>query len=188
TTILPDQLDLGRAPTAADWSTRDLALRQSYARSVVDNWTKLHAAPPTLRIALPDGPGARMLFRAISQDYAAIGLSVVLVPWDAPADLRLIDEVAPFDSALWYLARLGCDLNRLCSKEGEAKLTAAREARSEADRSRTLGEAETLILAAANYIPLGMPIRFSLVRPRLTGYALSPRARHPLNALFRDTR
>ncbi|MET0239283.1 MAG: ABC transporter substrate-binding protein, partial [Sphingobium sp.] len=44
TTILPDQLDLGRAPTAADWSTRDLALRQSYARSVVDNWTKLHAA------------------------------------------------------------------------------------------------------------------------------------------------
>ncbi|HEX7857097.1 MAG TPA: ABC transporter substrate-binding protein [Sphingobium sp.] len=189
TNILPAQLDLDRAPAQVSWADRDLALRQSYGRSVVSNWTGLHSGtPPTLRIALPAGPGARLLFQSLQQDYTAIGLSAVLVPWDAPADLRLVDEVAPFDSAIWYLSRVGCGPNKLCSEDAEAELEKARKAATEEERAAALAQAETLSLAEANYIPLGMPVRFALVRGRLTGYLPSPRARHPLNALFRAPR
>ncbi|MET0363001.1 MAG: ABC transporter substrate-binding protein, partial [Sphingobium sp.] len=68
------------------------------------------------------------------------------------------------------------------------RLDVARTAATAAERAGALAGAETLTLAEANYIPLGMPIRFALVRNRLTGYMPSPRARHPLNALFRDPR
>jgi peptide/nickel transport system substrate-binding protein len=187
--ILPAQLDLDRPPTQQPWADREIALRRSYARSVVANWTQAHGQPPALHIALSSGPGARMLFNLLRQDFANIGLSATLVDWNAKdADLRLIDEVAPFDSALWYLARVGCDLNRLCSKDAEAQLDIARRAATAEERARALAAAETLSLAQVNYIPLGMPVRFALVRSRLNGYLPSPRARHPLNALFRNPR
>lgn len=189
TSLLPDQLDLPRQPTRPGWADRELALRQSYARSVVANWTRLHDAPDPIRIALPAGPGARMLYQSLQRDYVAIGLTVTWVEQtDDRADLRLIDEVAPFDSALWYLSRVGCGLNRLCSAEAAAQLDIARTAPTEQERGNALVTAEALSLAEANYIPLGMPIRFALVRSRLTGYQPSPRARHPLNALFRVPR
>ncbi|MCE7797813.1 ABC transporter substrate-binding protein [Sphingobium sufflavum] len=189
TNILPAQMDLPRPPAQIPWSERELALRQSYARSVVTNWTRAHGAPGPIRIALPAGPGARMLHESLRQDYAAIGLPVTLVDWTAKdADMRLIDEVAPFDSALWYLTRIGCGLNALCSADAAAQLAIARHAATEPERAAALAAAETLSLAEATYIPLGMPIRFALVRNRLTGYQPSPRARHPLNSLFRDPR
>ncbi|CAN5126634.1 peptide ABC transporter substrate-binding protein [soil metagenome] len=188
TTLLPEQLELDRAPTQLPWTDRAFALRRSYARSLVNNWTQRYAAPPVLHIALPAGPGARIMFRSLKEDYAAIGLTIIAVDVDAPADLRLIDEVAPFDSAVWYLARVGCGRNTLCSKDAEARLDIARHAATDAERAAALREAETLSIAEANYVPLGIPVRFALVRSRLTGYQPSPRARHPLNALFRDTR
>ncbi len=189
TNILPDQLDLPRQPAQPPWADQDYGQRQGYARSVMTRWAQSHGLPPPLRVALPAGPGAILLYDRLRQDYAAIGLSITLVDWTADdADLRLIDEVAPFDSALWYLTRIGCGLNRLCNGDAAAQLAIARNASTDAESANALATAETLSLAEATYIPLGMPIRFALVRNRLTGYQPSPRARHPLNALFRDTR
>ncbi|HEX7873163.1 MAG TPA: ABC transporter substrate-binding protein [Sphingobium sp.] len=185
TALLPAKLDLGRDPAQPAWMAGDPGVRQDNARSVLRNWSERHdGAPLILRIALPAGPGSRLLYQSLRRDYAAIGLTLELVAWDAPADLRLIDEVAPFDSAIWYLSRVGCGPNRLCSEEAEAQIERARKAPTEAERAAALAQAESLSLAEANYIPIGMPVRFALVRPRLTGYQPSPRARHPLNALF----
>jgi peptide/nickel transport system substrate-binding protein len=44
------------------------------------------------------------------------------------------------------------------------------------------------VLAENTFIPIGAPIRFALVRGRLTGYQPSPRAIHPLNALIKPGR
>ena len=184
TTILPDTLDLGRHPADAPWADRSPEQRVDYARSVVTNWRNLHGAPPPLRIALPPGPGADILFHALARDYKAIGVPVGRVGWGSAADLRLIDEVAPFDSALWYLARLGCDFNRPCSADATAALKMVAEAQDDVARGKALDDAEALTLAENTYIPIGMPIRFSLVQRRLTGFQPSPRARHPLNALY----
>jgi peptide/nickel transport system substrate-binding protein len=44
-----------------------------------------------------------------------------------------------------------------------------------------------LTQAHDGYVPLGAPVRWSLAARRLTGFMPSPRARHPLNHLFRAT-
>jgi oligopeptide transport system substrate-binding protein len=188
TTLLPAPLDLARPPTQVPWAERPMDLRRGYARSVVNNWRAMHGEIAPLRIALPPGPGARMLFFSLAADYRAIGLSLKPVAPDAAADLRLIDEVAPFDSALWYLARLDCEQSKLCSEEAQASLDTALKAQSDQERQAALDSAEMAIVGQNNFIPIGMPIRFSLVRGRLTGFQPSPRAVHPLNALVKGGR
>lgn len=183
-TILPSALELGRPPTAVSWAENPLEARRGYARSVVANWRRRHGEPPRLRIALPDGPGATILYALLARDLARVGLSASRVAWDAPADLRLIDEVAPFDSALWYVARLSCAFTRPCSEEATERLAAARSAPNDQAMIAALDEAERLTLAAHVYIPIGMPVRFSLIRGRLAGFQPSPRAIHPLVPLL----
>lgn len=183
-TILPSALELGRPPTPVSWAENPLEARRGYARSVVANWRQRHGEPPRLRIALPDGPGATILYALLAQDLARVGLSATRVAWDAPADLRLIDEVAPFDSALWYLARVSCAFHKPCSEEATERLAAARAAPNDRAMTAALDQAERLTLAAHVYIPIGMPVRFSLVRGRLAGFQPSPRAIHPLVPLL----
>lgn len=187
-TILPGALDLGRAPTLPDWSLAPLAQRRAVGREAVTRWQVAEGVPPPLRIALPAGSGARLLFFRIAADLRAIGLTARMVAWEAPADLRLIDEVPPFDSALWYLARLDCARGIFCDPQASRALDEARNAGSPADLSIALGEAETRMAGHGGYIALGSPIRWSLVSPQLTGFAASPRARHPLNRLVADPR
>lgn len=186
--IMPDQLDLGRAPTAPAWANISFADRQAQAIAAVTRWRTENGAPPPLHIALPPGPGSTLLFRLLRRDLAAIGLSVVRTSLDAPeADLTLVDEVAAYDSALWYLGRIGCARKISCNDEADGQLQAASLASSPDDRAARIAQAEALMMAHNGYIPLGAPIRWSLVSKRLTGFLLSPRARHPLNRLFRDT-
>jgi peptide/nickel transport system substrate-binding protein len=183
-TPLPGNLDLSRSPTSPDWRDTSLADRVSAARTAVDRWRGANGEPPILRIALPAGAGATLLFRQIAMDFSKLGVTVDRVAIDADADLRLIDSVAPFDSALWYLGRLDCDAGVVCDPDASAYLISARSAANATEQAAMLSEAERLIVAHAGYIPLGQPIRWSLVSRRLTGFQPSPRGIHPLNKLI----
>jgi oligopeptide transport system substrate-binding protein len=185
--LLPDALDLGRAPTETDWATLSIAERRGRAGAAVAIWRDEYGDPPPLRIALPKGPGATLLFGLLRHDLATIGLTVRRVSLTSDADLRLIDEVAAYDSALWYLGRVGCARKIHCSDAADAQLQAASLASSPTERAARIAEAEALMVAHNGYIPLGAPIRWSLVSKRLNGFLPSPRARHPLNHLFRRT-
>lgn len=182
-TPVPAQLDLSRAPTMPDWAGDAMEERLAAARRAINSWTASHGAPPILRIALPAGSGATQLFYRLAVDYGALGLRIDRVGVDEPADLRLIDEVAGFDSALWYLARLDCSMGLACDSSASSYLDQARSAENPGQQSSMLSEAERLMVAHAGYIPLGVPIRWSLVSRRLKGFAPSPRAVHPLNSL-----
>ena len=185
--LLPDSVDLGRAPSDPAWASLPLDQRRQQAGANVTVWRATNGAPPPLRIALPKGPGATLLFGMVRQDLATIGLPVRRVAITADADLRLVDEVAAYDSALWYLGRVGCARKIHCSDIADAQLQAASLASSPQERAARIAEAEAQMVAHNGYIPLGAPVRWSLVSKRLTGFALSPRARHPLNHLFRAT-
>lgn len=188
-TLLPAPLDMGRPPTAFGWTDRPYAERQASARDAIAAWRQRNGPPPPLVIALPQGPGSRLLFEVLAQDFTAIGLDVRVVGWTArSADLRLIDEVAPFDSALWYLARIGCTTTPFCDPSAERALDQARRAPSDVQYAGALAEAERLTLARNSFIALGQPVRFALVDARLTGFQASPRARHPLNMLYAQPR
>ncbi|WP_419723219.1 ABC transporter substrate-binding protein [Sphingobium aromaticiconvertens] len=185
--LVPQQMDLSRPPSPARWSDMTLDERRAGARAAIDVWRTTHGNPPALRIALPKGPGSTLLFGIIRADMRFIGLTAQRVDLQAEADLRLVDEVAAYDSALWYLGRIGCARKVHCSAQAEAKLQEASLASTVEDRAARIAEAEALIVAHNGYIPLGQPVRWSLVERRLNGFTLSSRARHPLNLLLRRT-
>lgn len=185
--VVPAQLDLPEPPAAPRWAAFPLAERQAQGRAAVSIWRSENGDPPPLRIALPSGSGSRLLFAHIARDLASIGLAARLVPLEEQADLSLIDEVAAYDSALWYIGRIGCARKISCSAEANARLKEMRHARTVDEVSTMMREAQALMQAHNGYVPLGQPLRWSLVSPRLTGFAPSPRARHPLNHLFRAT-
>lgn len=187
-TLLPQQLDLPNAPSRPRWSALSIDERRALAANAVRAWRgKTEAEVPVLRIALPAGAGARILFGLIAADLRRIGVPARQVALEADADLRLIDEVAAYDSAAWYLGRLSCARQVHCSREADEKLKEAGQAETEADRLARLSEAEAMMTAHGGYIPLAAPVRWSLVARYLNGFTASPRARHPLNHLVRAT-
>lgn len=183
--VVPSQLDLPRAPTAPAWASQTIEQRRAQAAATITRWRADNGAPPPLRVALPDGPGSTLLFAWLKQQWAMVGLPAQRVAMRAKADLRLIDEVAPYDSALWYLGRVGCARKVQCSREAEAQMQAASLASTVEERMARIADAEARIQAHNGYVALGAPVRWSLVSKRLTGFAPSPRARHPLNRLVR---
>ncbi|WP_242129333.1 ABC transporter substrate-binding protein [Sphingobium sp. Sx8-8] len=185
--IVPGQLDLPGPPAAPDWSGLAMEDRWAQGQAVMTRWRSDNGDPPVLRVALPQGPGATMLFGLVRHDLGQIGLAVERVGMEQEAELRLVDEVAAYDSALWYLGRIGCARKVHCSAEAEAALQAASLASSLDERRARVAQAEALMQAHNGFIALGAPVRWSLVARRLTGFTASPRARHPLNHLFRST-
>ncbi len=182
--IVPSDLDLGRAPTAPVWASQSMDDRRARASATITRWRADHEDVPALRIALPEGPGATLLFGMLRRDLGAIGLAAERVAMTDPADLRLIDEVAPYDSALWYLGRVGCARKVHCNPAADAAMQSASLASTTEERLARIAEAEALIQAHNGYIALGAPVRWSLVSRRLGGFMPSQRARHPLNHLL----
>ena len=132
-------------------------------------------------ISLPKGPGMAMLFAVLQEQYREIGVALRRV--EKGADLQLIDEVAPYDSVAWYLGRLSCTRGVACDEDAEKLLKASLVAQSMEQRLVLLGQAEQLVVAHGGFIPLAMPVRWSLVNGRLDGFTPSPRAVHPLDRL-----
>ena len=177
--ILPETLDSALVPKAPEWSTVPLNERRMSARDMVAAWKQ----PVTLRLALPAGPGATRIYGAFAASMIAIGISPERVTLNAPADLRLIDRVAPYDDARWYFV-IACGQ---CGTQAQDAIEAARIAPTVADRAARLAEADLAMDADAAFIPIARPLRWSLVSPRLTKWQLNPRAWHPLNHLRANT-
>ncbi|USI73675.1 ABC transporter substrate-binding protein [Sphingomonas morindae] len=176
--ILPRGTPEIATPVQPGWQDMPLDARRAAARALLAG---APAAP--VRVALPDGPGARLLFALLADDWRRIGVAAVAVPEGAPAELRLIDEVAPADTAAFYLRRFACERGTACTEPADTLLIAARYAETLDERSVLLTQADALIEATAPFIALGPPIRWSLVAPGLDRFRDSPRGLHPLDEL-----
>ena len=177
--LLPDTLDSAAPPQIPDWSLLTIDQRRDLARARVATWT---GGPIALTIALPAGPGGTLLFGQIAADLRRIGIEASRAAPDAAADLRLIDRVAPYDSARWYLANACAP----CSDEATALLEAGRDAPTLRLRSQRIAEADAALNRDTAFIPLARPLRWSLVATRLAAWQANARAWHPLNRLRAD--
>jgi len=173
--LLPDALDSDAPPQIPGWALLTLDERRAAARARVAAWGQ----PVHLRIALPQGPGANMLYGQVGATLLSVGIVPERVALDAPADLRLIDAVAPFDSARWYLATACAP----CGDAARAAIEQARLAPTLAARSAAIAAADAALNADTPYIPLARPLRWSLVSGRLRQFQTNSRAWHPLNRL-----
>ena len=171
-------------PALPDWAAMPLPDRQSAAAHIVAGLGG--TAPPHLRVQLPDAPGSALLFAYLRRDWRAIGVEAERVAPGAPADLLLIDEVAPTNVASWYLRHFTCDASAICDAQADKDLLTARLAANAVDRQTQLAAADRILTGLVPFIPLTAPVRWSLVSPRLTGFRPNPFARHPAVALLAE--
>jgi peptide/nickel transport system substrate-binding protein len=179
-TVLPERLDSLADPALPPWRNLTEDQRWATARAQV----AAYGQPVRLRVALPDGPGGTLLWGRVAAALARIGIAGQRVAIDARADLRLIDRVAPYDSARWYLAS-AC---RNCSMEAMTLIAAARDAGTLPERAQRLATADAALAADVAFVSVARPWRWSLVAPRLRAFQTNARAVHPLNHLRADTR
>jgi ABC-type transport system substrate-binding protein len=166
------------------WSGRSIEERRALATSRVADWKSAAGGALVLRIGLPSGPGADVLFDRLKQDLGAIGIEARRVAQDTPADLQLIDAVAPYGSAQWFLNRMSCASQpAACSPAADRLAGEAALERNQAKRAELVSQAEAQLTMANGYIPLGVPVRWSLVGGAVTGFAPNRLAVHPLMSL-----
>lgn len=169
--------------SAPDWLATELAARRQFGRARVALWTAANGPIDPIRVALPEEPGSRIVFAAIRNSWRTIGIEAERVGWGEDADLRLVDEIAASDSALWYLQRFACGRSSPCSQAYEEALTALAETRISQLYENRMAEAAAELEAMMPFIPLARPIRWSLVSPQIAAFRPNRHASHPLDTL-----
>ncbi|HEV2746097.1 MAG TPA: ABC transporter substrate-binding protein [Allosphingosinicella sp.] len=159
-------------PALPEWAASPQPMRREAAARTIR--ALAGGQRPTLEVAVPEGPGYRLLFAHLRRDWRAIGVDAASVAADEPADLRLVDAVAPVGLASWYLRHFTCDVSRVCSGPADGLLALARTAANAHQRQLHLAAADQLIRDAAPFIALAAPVRWSLVSPRLRGFQPNP--------------
>ena len=181
--LLPPGVEGLAAPAVPAWTAGSLPQRRALAARTLAG--ALKGQPLHLRVAVPDGPGYRVFFAILRRDWATIGVTAERVGPAAPAELRLVDEVAPAALASWYLRHFACGGGYVCNPAADQALEAAREAPNVDARRAALGEADRILAGDAPFIALAAPVRWSLVAQRLTGFRANAFARHPAGELVR---
>ncbi len=171
--ILPAQLDNAGPPAAMGSLQSPITERRARSRAMLP-------ASLTIRVALPEGPGARLLFAGLADDWHRVGVKAVKVKAGEVADLYLIDEVAPVSSSLWYLERLSCSHGLICVPETQQKLSDVFREPQLSERQKKIGAADAALVASNIFIPLALPMRWSLVSTDLVGWRKSAFGLHPL--------
>jgi peptide/nickel transport system substrate-binding protein len=181
-TLLDAGLDGLADPAQPEWMARPLAERRPDLTAEAQRLFG-ETDRPSLSVALPDGPGGDLIFARLFADWGAIGIGVERAVPGRPADLRLVDAVAPSSSPAWYLRQFRCAVAPICVEPADELLQAAREAPVAAQRAALFAQVATLFDEAALFIPLAAPVRWSLVGDRVNAFQENRFARHPLTGI-----
>ena len=188
TWIVPPDIFNPQQYPASRWNGLSIEERRGIARRRIATWQAGRESPATVRVGLPQGPGSDLLFTALAQQWQEIGITAERVGMGEGAELELRDRLARYSSPRWYLNQLNCSIEvGLCS---EAADTLVRQSLTELDpvaKQSLLAEAHAELIGAEVFIPLGVPVRWSLVRGSVTGYQANPWGLHPLFPLSQPT-
>ena len=181
-TILEPGLDGVAAPATPEWLTTPLPQRRpQLAAAVATQFGGVER--PTIRIGLPESPGAALVLRRIAADWGALGLKVEAAAKGQAADFALIDAVAPSTSPAWYVRHFRCGVVPICDPEADAAMDVARTSLIPAERGGQIALAAAIIDREQLFLPIAAPIRWSLVSDRVPGFATNRFARHTLTGL-----
>ena len=169
------------------WQGMEIEARRALAAGRVTRWRAANGgATPVLSLALPEGPGSETLFAGLAAQYREIGVVLARAQDAKSADLALRDRVARYAGARWFLNQFHCGLSAaICSPDVDLLVGLAVAARDPAEQAGYLADAENAFAAYNAFIPIGAPIRWSLVRSGVAGFAENPWASHPLFPLTR---
>lgn len=181
-TLLEGGLEGVPDPVMPQWLATPIAERR---RALVAEADRLFDGldRPMILIALPDGPGAQLLYSRLAADWAVLGVQLQRAKPGRPADLKLIDAVAPSTSPAWFLRQFRCAVAPVCDEEADPLLDAARIAPVADQRAAMLAEAARKMDDLQLFIPIAAPIRWSLVAGRIEGFAGNRFGIHTLTSL-----
>ena len=167
------------------WEAMTMDERRAAARERVATWLAANEAETAeLSIELPAGPGGTALFDRLSSDMQAIGVTLRRAEEDEAASLILLDRVARYAAARWFLNQFHCGLQRgFCSAIADERVSEAVASTDPAERAALLAEAEAELTAQNSFIPFGPPVRWSLVRGGIDGFTANRWVFHPLPEL-----
>jgi ABC-type transport system substrate-binding protein len=93
----------------------------------------------------------------------------------------MVDRLARYAAPRWYLNQFNCKFKLgLCSAEADHLVSQAIVALDPEVEQQLLAEAHRELMAREAFIPLGAPIRWSLVRGTIAGFEANPWGLHPL--------
>ena len=182
--IIPEALDVEGINAYPDWVGMAMPDRIVFARNHVSRWKATEGPVVPLAIALPDAAGATILFKRIQSDLRRVGLDARKVAPNQKADVQLMDEIAPYDSAQWFLKQFTCFKTTVCLNDADSKIAEADAATNLQIKARLYAEVEQMLVQHYNFIPIAVPIRWSIARQGQRGFAVNPRGWHPLNTLI----
>lgn len=168
------------------WGDLTIEQRRAVAATRIANWRATlesgdQAQALTLSLHLADAPGHALLFDELRSQLSLIGVALVQADRAASADLALVDRVARYGAPLWFLNQFNCLLDRgLCSQDADVLAGQTLDENDPVNRARLLGEAEAVMTAENIYIPIGSPLRWSLVRGNVDGFSGNRWGFHPL--------
>ena len=178
---LPDDL----ATIGERWIDLNLAERRAIASERVAAWLASSGAEQVeISLELPSGPGSDLLFAELAGDMTQIGITLARAGEGERGQLYLLDRVARFGGIRWFLNQFNCELRRgICSDDADFLVSEAVGSDNQEDRVVLLAEAEAELTRLNGYIPLGQPVRWSLVRAGISGYEPNRWAFHSLSQM-----
>ncbi|MBV7265805.1 peptide ABC transporter substrate-binding protein [Erythrobacter sp. WH131] len=177
-----------RAYPDSRWEGLSIEERRAIAQRRILAWTPGEGESAELRIGLPEGPGSDLLFQQLQESWGTIGITLQRVAPGEGADLELRDRVARYSSPRWFLNQFNCELEiGLCSPEADELVLQSLTVRNFAAKQRLLAEAHAALVEEEVFIPLGAPVRWSLVRGAITAYQANQWGLHPLFPLSQPT-
>ena len=184
TRVVPPGLPSDPGYIAERWIERTIEQTRAEATRRVAAWRSSSGGEARLTLALGQGPGLDLLFRELAAQLATIGVRLERVPEGSAADFVLIDRVARYAESRWFLNQFHCALgNGMCSSEADALVRDSIVQTDPNAKATLLAQAEAELTLANVYIPFGSPLRFSLVRGDVQGFAGNAWAFHPLPPL-----
>ena len=188
TRIVPSELLGSDAATEDRWSELTLDERRSVARNRIAQWAAQSGEEPVIRLGLPEGPGADLLFTYLARAWQSIGVRTERVEMGRGGDLELSDRLARYASPRWFLNQLNCTIEiGLCSEEADELVRESLSVRDPEAKAALLNQAHDILTEAEVFIPLGAPVRWSLVRGSVEGHQANAWGLHPLSELAMPT-
>jgi oligopeptide transport system substrate-binding protein len=181
-TVLEPGLDGLSAPTPPSWAGVAYSDRIA-GLGAQANRLFSKGAKPTIRLALPDGPGANLLFELLKKDWGQLGFTVERASSAGAADFELMDEVAPSTGAAWFVRHFRCERVAVCNPQADELMDGARQSPVPAQRYALLSQAAALIDNGELFLPIMAPVRWALVSASIQNFVGNRYARHTLSEL-----
>ena len=180
TTLLQSGLEGGANPVPPAWAA--VPMPERHAQAASEARQAMGEGRVTLAIALPEGRGGDLVLARLAADWRPLGIDLVRAGKGVPADLKLVDQVAPSSSPAWFVRSFRCGVAPQCSEPADALMDSARDAQIGAQRAAMLAEAGRILDSDNLFMPIAAPVRWSLVGD-LPGFSENIFARHPLSGL-----